>query len=361
MRKYFDSILSADGKAVVGASVTVALFGSTTPTSIFSDSAGLVPRANPLTTDANGFFEFYAADGRYTLIVSATGFGTRTVTDILLEDPADASQAAINGGSINNTPIGATTPNSGAFTTLSASGGITGALTGNVTGNVTGDLTGNVTGNVTGGVTGNVTGNASTATTATNQSGGTVNATSVTTPTVTNAGTLALAATGTNVVTVSTNGAERARFDATGKFGISTNNPYSRLDVYTNTADELTSVFTTGVSDVNFRVGFGNGQAGSSGTEQGKVGLFYLGNGEAATVSFVRGGGATDASIAFRTNGVERARIDELGNTIQRVNNTAATLTVNQTLTFSIVDDSTLRISVRGSDGTTRTATVALT
>jgi hypothetical protein len=65
--------------------------------------------------------------------------------------------------------------------------------------------------------------------------------------------------------------------------------------------------------------------------------------------------------MAFRTNGVERVRIDELGNTIQQVNTTAATLTTNSTLTFSIVDNSTLRISVRGSDGTTRTATVALT
>jgi hypothetical protein len=46
---------------------------------------------------------------------------------------------------------------------------------------------------------------------------------------------------------------------------------------------------------------------------------------------------------------------------IQTVNTTAATLTTNQTLTFSIVNDSLLRISVRGSDGTTRTATLALT
>jgi len=67
-------------------------------------------------------------------------------------------------------------------------------------------------------------------------------------------------------------------------------------------------------------------------------------------------------ALAFLTGGAtERARIDSSGNLIQTVNTTAATLTTNQTLTFSIVDNSTLRISVRGSDGTTRTATVALT
>jgi hypothetical protein len=68
-----------------------------------------------------------------------------------------------------------------------------------------------------------------------------------------------------------------------------------------------------------------------------------------------------NSPLAFWTNSTERLRIDSSGNLIQTVNTTAATLTTNQTLTFSIVDNSTLRISVRGSDGTTRTATVALT
>jgi hypothetical protein len=66
-------------------------------------------------------------------------------------------------------------------------------------------------------------------------------------------------------------------------------------------------------------------------------------------------------AITFGTSNIERARIDSSGNLIQTVNTTAATLATNGTLTFSIVDNSTLRISVRGSDGTTRTATVALT
>ena len=69
----------------------------------------------------------------------------------------------------------------------------------------------------------------------------------------------------------------------------------------------------------------------------------------------------TGDTVQFRTSGTERARITSGGDLIQTVNTTAATLTTNGTLTFSIVDNSTLRISVRGSDGTTRTATVALT
>ena len=45
----------------------------------------------------------------------------------------------INSGSIDGTAIGANAASTGAFTTVSASGGVTGALTGNVTGNVTGN------------------------------------------------------------------------------------------------------------------------------------------------------------------------------------------------------------------------------
>jgi hypothetical protein len=71
--------------------------------------------------------------------------------------------------------------------------------------------------------------------------------------------------------------------------------------------------------------------------------------------------GAGAIALSLRVTGTERARIDSSGNLIQTVNTAAATLTTNQTLTFSIVNNSTLRISVRGSDGTTRTATVALT
>lgn len=62
------------------------------------------------------------------------------------------STTVITGGTINGTPIGGTTPSTGAFTTVSASSGFTGSLAGNVTGNLTGNVTGNVAGNLTGNV-----------------------------------------------------------------------------------------------------------------------------------------------------------------------------------------------------------------
>jgi hypothetical protein len=40
-----------------------------------------------------------------------------------------------------------------------------------------------------------------------------------------------------------------------------------------------------------------------------KLGLFYLGVGESSTIDFIRGGGATDGAIGFRSAGTERMRI----------------------------------------------------
>lgn len=79
-----------------------------------------------------------------------TSVGTTTLT---ATGTSTLSTVDINGGAIDNTAIGAGTKSTGAFTTLSATGGYTGSVTGNVTGNVDGNLTGNVTGNLTGNVT----------------------------------------------------------------------------------------------------------------------------------------------------------------------------------------------------------------
>jgi hypothetical protein len=78
------------------------------------------------------------------------------------------STADINGGTIDGATIGASTPSTGSFTNLTATGTVnlgsgsvsattfTGALTGAVNGNVTGNLVGNTTGNVTGNLIGDV-------------------------------------------------------------------------------------------------------------------------------------------------------------------------------------------------------------
>lgn len=170
--------------------------------------------------------------------------------------------------------------NTDRFTVAASSGNTAIAGTLGVTGAIA--ATGGVTGNLTGNVTGDVSGNAGT---------------------VTN---------GVYTTGDQTIGGVK-RFSSSMAVGGS-GTPATNLDVQTTGANALSSLFTTGLSDLNFRIGFMNGVAGSSGASQGKAGLFYLGSGEVATIDFRRGAGATDGSFAFRTSGNDRATLDNSGN-----------------------------------------------
>lgn len=77
---------SATGKltALAGATVTVYLTGTDTPATIYSDE-GVTPKVNPITTDAQGRFSFYAADGDYDLQIAKSGWATQTVTDVSIQ------------------------------------------------------------------------------------------------------------------------------------------------------------------------------------------------------------------------------------------------------------------------------------
>ena len=96
MQKYQDAVVKPNGDILAGASVLVQTYPGAVTATIYSDD-GVTEATNPLTTDSIGNFSFYAADGRYQLVVSGTGLTTRTVTDVLLEDPADAMLVLVNG------------------------------------------------------------------------------------------------------------------------------------------------------------------------------------------------------------------------------------------------------------------------
>jgi hypothetical protein len=97
-----------------------------------------------------------------------------------------------------------------------------------------------------------------------------------------------------------------------GKVGIGTVDPAALLDVGGNSVNNVQAIFTRG-ADANFQLCAGNGSGNASGSVQATFGLRYAGQGDAATLSFIRGGGARDASLAFNTNGAERLRITSAG------------------------------------------------
>jgi hypothetical protein len=88
MRKYFNNVTNRTGDVVPGARVTVTLSATGAMASIYSDD-GVTAKANPMTADGNGYFEFYVADGRYTLTITGSGIQTLTISDLLIEDLED--------------------------------------------------------------------------------------------------------------------------------------------------------------------------------------------------------------------------------------------------------------------------------
>jgi len=81
MQKYQNNVTGRNGDVVIGGSVLVKLAGTATPATIYLDD-GVTPVTNPLTTDANGYFEFYVADGLYDITVN----GQDAYTSVLIVD-----------------------------------------------------------------------------------------------------------------------------------------------------------------------------------------------------------------------------------------------------------------------------------
>lgn len=99
MRKYVDSIADTSGNAIASASIQVNVTGGAAAT-IYSDD-GVTPKANPTTADANGRFSFYAADGRYDLVISGSGITTYTLSDVEVSDAVGTSSSADSNYKIN--------------------------------------------------------------------------------------------------------------------------------------------------------------------------------------------------------------------------------------------------------------------
>lgn len=102
MQKYFNNVAVANGagqlRAISGALITVTnLDGSAAV--IYANNGG-APLTDPLLSDDKGYFEFYAADGRYTLTITKVGITTISIADVLLEDPIDAPYTQGGAGSV---------------------------------------------------------------------------------------------------------------------------------------------------------------------------------------------------------------------------------------------------------------------
>lgn len=70
---YSNDARDQNGRAISGATITVYHVGTTTLATIYSDN-GVNVKANPFTTALDGVYDFYAADGRYDIRITKTGY-----------------------------------------------------------------------------------------------------------------------------------------------------------------------------------------------------------------------------------------------------------------------------------------------
>lgn len=145
-----------------------------------------------------------------------------------------------------------------------------------------------------------------------------------------------------------------------GDVGIGIASPIVKLHVEDQGVSVRTSYFTSGGSDVNFRLGFANGAGSAIETEQGQLVFDYVGTGAVASIGFHRGSAANAKAMTFNLNGSEYLRLDDAGNTILSAQASPPTLSVNRQMVMSLTSNTNLRISVRGTDGTTRVANITL-
>jgi len=104
VQQYQNVLQDKFGNVIVGASVAVYVYGTTTPATIYSgNGTGLLP-SNTVTTSSLGEFAFYAANGRYSLSITATNFVAESYSDFILYDPADIG--AVTASSVAFTPFG---------------------------------------------------------------------------------------------------------------------------------------------------------------------------------------------------------------------------------------------------------------
>lgn len=97
MQQYQNVLQDKFGNVIVGASVAVYVYGTTTPATIYSgNGTGLLP-SNTVTTSSLGEFAFYAANGRYSLSITATNFTLENYSDFILYDPADIGAVTASG------------------------------------------------------------------------------------------------------------------------------------------------------------------------------------------------------------------------------------------------------------------------
>jgi hypothetical protein len=79
---YYNTVQSSRGPAVKDASISVFDEGTSNLSSIFTNAALTVAKANPFLSNASGEIDFYVAAGTYDIKIEKAGITTKNILDI---------------------------------------------------------------------------------------------------------------------------------------------------------------------------------------------------------------------------------------------------------------------------------------
>src|SRR5437763_1628620 len=103
------------GLGVQGATVTVYLTGTTTKAALYATNDTSQPIANPVTTDANGRYAYYIANGNYDETVV---YGAITATETYIQMNDLGVLPTLGTAAVKNLAVGTVAPSSPAINDL---------------------------------------------------------------------------------------------------------------------------------------------------------------------------------------------------------------------------------------------------
>jgi len=92
MRHYSGQAFSDAAKPGAGAIVTVNIAGTNTKAILYSDD-GITTKSNPFSSDGLGRYDFYAASGKYDIVIVGAGITPYTIAAETIFDPFETSGA----------------------------------------------------------------------------------------------------------------------------------------------------------------------------------------------------------------------------------------------------------------------------
>lgn len=105
MENFHKVITDLAGNAIIGATVTVNIAGTSTLATLYSDN-GVTTTQNPTTTNIYGEINVFAANGTYDLVVTppaSSGLSQRTFSRVILDDPTIGVGAPVAFGRVSAT------------------------------------------------------------------------------------------------------------------------------------------------------------------------------------------------------------------------------------------------------------------